>query len=192
MSIDAGRFTRRDFLKVGAAAGASVMALGALSGCASEQKTAETAPSAGQDEAAKDQQAADASAVQTQGDTIYIVDVLHCKPADGEALYRHYRENYVPGAEARGMTLVNESVNPPIWLTDDVSSNTLEFVWSVPGMMGWAAMVGVSRYDPEVGPALIDFWRGVDDRVLSRTRTLSAPESNVESLTTMAALNAGA
>ena len=90
------------------------------------------------------------------------------------------------------MTLVNASVNPPIWLTDEVSNNTLEFVWSVPGMMGWAAMVGVSRYDPEVGPALIDFWRDVDDRVLSRTRTLSAPESDVESLTTLAALNAGA
>lgn len=194
MVEQAENYSRRDFLKVGAAAGATLVAAGALTGCASGQETAagaqeKPAATEGQDAPAPAENAENA---ETQGDVIYVVDVLHCKPGDGEALYRHYRKNYVPGAEARGMTLVNASVNPPIWLTDDASSNTLEFVWSVPGMMGWAAMVGVSRYDPEVGPALIDFWRDVDDRVLSRTRTLSAPESDVESLTTLAALNAGA
>ena len=184
-------YSRRDFLKVGAAAGATLVATGTLAGCASGQ---EAAAGAQEKPAATEGQDAPAAVenAETQGDVIYVVDVLHCKPGDGEALYRHYQKNYVPGAEARGMTLVNASVNPPIWLTDDASSNTLEFVWSVPGMMGWAAMVGVSRYDPEIGPALIDFWRDVDDRVLSRTRTRSAPESDVGSLTTLAALNAGA
>lgn len=121
---------------------------------------------------------------ESAGDTIYIIDRIECKPGDGKAMYEHYLENYVPGAKERGMTLVLDSVNPPIWLTDEDSHNTLEFVWSVAGMMGWAAMVGVARMDPEVAPKIIDFWRGVDDRVIARTRTLSAPEADVESLTT--------
>ena len=175
--------SRRNFVKLGAA-GASAVALGALSaGVALAEGGAGT-------EGAPDESEASAQGASTT-DTIYIVDVIHCKPGDGKDMYDHYMNDYVPGAEERGMTLVNASVNPPIWLTDEVSNNTLEFVWSVPGMMGWAAMVGMSRNgDPEVRDAIIEFWRGVDDRVLSRTRTLSAPEADVESLATLARLGA--
>lgn len=182
--------SRRDFLRAGAVAGASVAALGALSGCAAEASAPEPETASGSEPTPDSEPMPDTGEAEVAADTIYIVDVLHAKPGDGKALFDHYMDKYVPGAEARGMTLVHSNVNPPIWLEDDTANNTLEFVWSVPGMMGWAGMVGVSRYDPEVGPALIDFWYDIDDRVESRTRTLSAPDTDVESLTTLARLNA--
>lgn len=183
MSRNTENVSRRSFVKLGAA-GASAVALGAMSaGAALADEGAEASDT--QDAAGTP----DAQASTT--DTIYIVDVIHCKPGDGKDMYDHYMGDYVPGAQERGMTLVNASVNPPIWLTDEVSNNTLEFVWSVPGMMGWATMVGMSRNgDPAVRDSIIEFWRGVDDRVLSRTRTLSVPDTDVESLTTLARLGA--
>lgn len=185
-------FSRRDFLRMGAVAGVSAAALGALAGCSQQEPVAasEPMPETGDAAAPEAQPEPAADAGETAGDTIYIVDHIECKPGDGKAMFEHYMSEYVPGAQQRGMTLVNSSVNPPIWLTDEDSTNTLEFVWSVAGMMGWAGMVGVSRYDPEMAPKLIDFWYDVDDRVVSRTRTLSAPDSDVESLTTLARLGA--
>lgn len=177
--------SRRDFIKAGAVAGLSVAAMGTLAGCAS---ASEEEPAPAEPETTPEP-AESAEQTQPETDTIYIVDVIHCKPATGKEIYDHYMANYVPDAKNRGMTLVAANVNPPIWLTDDVSNNTLEFVWSVPGMMGWAAMVGVSRYDPEMSQKLIEFWYDMDDRVLSRTRTLSGPDYDVESLTTLARLN---
>lgn len=179
--------SRREFLKVGAVVGVSAVAAGTLSACAQEQKAEE--PAAPAEEPAEEKQA-EAPAETASGDTIYIVDVLHAKPGDGKALFDHYMSEYAPGAQQRGMTLVHTNVNPPIWLNDADANNTLEFVWSVPGMMGWATMVGSSRYNPEVAPGLIEFWRAVDDRVLSRTRTLSAPDTDVESLTKLEKLGA--
>lgn len=186
MTDEIKRYTRRSFLKTGAFAGVSVAALGALSACGAESAA---------DEADENSQKASTEStpevspeVEATGDTIYIIDILHCHPGDGEALFNHYMETYVPGAESRGMTLIHSNVNPPIWLTDDVASNTLEFTWSIPGMMGWAGMVGSSRFDPELASALIEFWYAIDDRVISRTRTLSAPDTDIESLTTLANL----
>lgn len=184
--------SRRDFLRAGAVAGVSMAAVGALAGCASEQPASSPEPEVAEElEAAPEVEPEPmADTGEAAGDTIYIVDRIQCKPGDGKAMFDHYMSEYAPGAQERGMTLVNSSVNPPIWLTDSDSTNTLEFVWSVAGMMGWAGMVGVARFDPEVAPKIVDFWYGVDDRVLSRTRTLSAPDSDVESLTTLARLGA--
>lgn len=184
-------FSRRDFLRMGAMAGASVATLGALSALTPEVALASDEAKEAEAEAKNTDAKAEAepTAEEPTTDTIYIVDQICCKPGDGKAMYEHYMENYVPGAKERGMTLVSTSVNPPIWLTDDDSNNTLEFVWSVPGMMGWATMVGMSRYAPGIAEELIKFWYDVDDRVVSRTRTLSAPDTDVESLTTLARLN---
>lgn len=122
---------------------------------------------------------------------IYITDTIHCKPGDGQALFEHYMEAYVPDALQRGMTLEMANVNPPLWLVDDVASNTLEFTWSVDGMFGWAGMVGAARNgDPAVRDAIIEFWRGVDERCASRTRTLSAADADVEAFSTLANLGA--
>ena len=55
-------------------------------------------------------------------------------------------------------------------------------------MMGWAGMVGVSRYSADIAPKLIKFWRAMDERLVGRTRTFSAPDTDVESLTTLARL----
>ena len=79
-------------------------------------------------------------------------------------------------------------MNPPIWLTDDYANNTLTFVWTVKGMMGWAMMVGAARYTPGIAENIIAFWRDMDEKLESRERTLSGPEADVESLTTLARL----
>ena len=172
MSKATENVSRRNFVKLGVA-GASTATLGAM-----------TAGVALADETAEAEDAAEANAYP-----IYIVDVIHCKPGDGKAMFDHYMENYAPGAQERGMTLVNSSVNPPAWLDDEVAGNTLEFVWSVPGFMGWAMMVGVARNgDPAVRDEIVGFWRGVDDRVVSRTRTLSAPSACVPEPGTAATL----
>lgn len=176
--------TRRDFLKVGAVAGLALASAGVLGGCTAEETPDPAGASQEHDIAGSDI----ASVEEPRKDTIFIADIIHCKPGDGKALYDHYMERYAPGAEQRGMTLESAGVNPPIWLEDDDSSNTLEFIWSVPGMMGWASMVGVSRYDPTTAAQLIEFWRDIDDRVISRTRTLSAADTDIESLTTLANL----
>jgi hypothetical protein len=176
--------SRRDFIITGTVAGLGAASLGILSACDNPTETVD------ESEPIETTTGSQATAAESTTDTIYIIDELHCKPGDGEALYKHYMENYVPDAEARGMTLASTHVCPPIWLSDDISSNKLTFTWSVAGMMGWAGMVGISRYDPEVAPKLIAFWQDIDKRVLSRARTLSGPETDVESLTTLARLGA--
>lgn len=160
--------SRRDFMKLTGAAGVSLAALGSSVALAD----------------------APADGASAGGDTIYIVDRLHCKPATGKEIFDLYTERYIPGALERGMTLVTQTVQPPIWLEDEVSNNTLTFVWSLQGMMGWAAMVGVSRYDPQVSQELIAFWRDMDERLESRERTFSSPEADVMSLTTLERLGA--
>lgn len=182
-------FSRRDFLRMGAMGSVSVATLGALAGVVPQVAFGAENVKAADGEEKDPEKATEAKAEGPVTDTIYIVDQIVCKPGDGKAMYDNYVENYIPGATERGMTLVSTSVNPPIWLTDDDSNNTLEFVWSVPGMMGWATMVGTSRYAPGIAEDLIQFWYDVDDRVVSRTRTLSAPDTDVDSLTTLARLN---
>jgi hypothetical protein len=176
--------SRRNFILTGTIAGLGAASLGVLGACANQTETADE-PKAVEGDANTNPVVAESTT-----DTLFVVDELHCKPGDAEAVYKQYMESYAPGAEARGMTLVSATVCPPIWLTDEVSSNELTFTWSIAGMMGWAGMVTVARYDPEVAPALISFWQDIDKRVVSRTRTLSGPESDVESLTTLAKLGA--
>lgn len=60
--------------------------------------------------------------------TIFLVDELVAQPGQGEALLQAYRARYVPGAQARGLTLVHQLVSPLLWLSEQ--SNTLLFLLS--------------------------------------------------------------
>ena len=46
---------------------------------------------------------------------VYVVDELVAKPGDGRVLLDAYMADYAPGARARGMTLEQVLVSPPLW-----------------------------------------------------------------------------
>ena len=100
---------------------------------------------------------------------VFVVDDLLAKPGCGEALLAAYRARYVPGAVARGMTLVHELVAPAYWLPD--GSNRLMFVWSVPGAAGTWRFKHAGRQDP----AVLDWWeRESATWIESRSRLILA------------------
>lgn len=80
--------------------------------------------------------------------TIYVVDDVTARPGAGEAFLDAYMSRYVPGAQARGLTLLYRLVSPPVWLREQ--SNRLLFVWTAAGAEGvWAAKFA-GRSDPRL------------------------------------------
>ena len=68
------------------------------------------------------------------------------------------------GAKARGMTLEQTWLTPPIELFDH--PNTLVYLWSVPDAAAWWAMRGAAGRDLSVA----DFWAEVDALCVERQR----------------------
>lgn len=80
--------------------------------------------------------------------TIYVVDDVTARPGAGETFLDAYMSRYVPGAQARGLTLLHRLVSPPVWLREQ--SNRLLFVWAAAGAEGvWAAKFA-GRSDPRL------------------------------------------
>ena len=88
-----------------------------------------------------------------------------------------FRERYVPAAQARGLTLLDERVSPPLALADQ--PNTLWLRWSLADAQAfWAARYAAGD------PAVVAFWREVDSLAIARERhylvadseTLPGPE----------------
>lgn len=89
---------------------------------------------------------------------IYVIDDILAKPGQGQALYDAYMARYVPGAEARGMTLQHRLVEPAMWLPED--SNRLIFIWVQPHAGAvWA---------PSTAPAWTQTWTGGGRKTLRR------------------------
>ena len=108
--------------------------------------------------------------------TVYAIDELVAVPGKGRELLEAYKARYVPGAEARGMTLDRVLVSPPVWL--DEASNRLTIVWTVEGAPGWWGQATQGRYDPAVGA----FWHSVEGLIASRHRHFAAAEDDVAEL----------
>jgi hypothetical protein len=104
---------------------------------------------------------------------VYIIDEFVAAPGKGQALLAAYKESYVPGAEARGMTLERIIVSPPVWL--DEASNRITISWTVQGAGGWWGQAVQSRYDPSVGA----FWPSIESLIVSRNRHFGAAEEEV-------------
>lgn len=146
--------SRRDFLRTGAVA-SSAVALGALG----------TAPAfAAADEAAPAQP------------TIYIIDRIVAKPGKGREIYDRYLERFEPFAAERGLTLEHAVFAPPVWLTDDVSSNTLEFIWSA---VGYPAFAGALTYGNDEAAA---WWAELEELAVSRDRSYFTTDADAEVL----------
>ncbi|WP_170304667.1 hypothetical protein [Croceicoccus estronivorus] len=102
---------------------------------------------------------------------IFILDQFESHPGDGEALHAFCHERYVPGAIARGMTLVHSLVSPPLWLDD--GANRLFFLWSLADAEAFWAKNNLGRRDPDVH----ELWAELDCRVASRRRDTMADQT---------------
>src|SRR5262249_46742160 len=108
---------------------------------------------------------------------IFVIDDVTAKPGRGEAFLSAYLEQYAPGAERRGMTLVHRLVSPTYWLPD--GSNRLLCVWSVAGPAGVWAMKHAGRQDPAV-----EAWWSEAARhwIASRSRSICADAGELAAL----------
>ena len=152
--------SRRDFLRTGAVAASSAAVLGALGAQGALAGEAQSQP----------------VGEQPALPTIYIVDRIVCKPGMGREVYDMYLERFEPIAAERGMKLDHAVIAPPIWLTDDVSSNTLEFMWAVEG---YPAFAGAITYGNAEAAA---WWADLETRAVSRDRSYFATDADAEVL----------
>ncbi|HZZ05008.1 hypothetical protein [Paraburkholderia sp.] len=64
------------------------------------------------------------------------------------------QERYLGSGSARGLTLLNRWVSPPVAIPDE--PNTLWLLWQLPGVLAYYGMRGAA------GPEVIEFWSAVD------------------------------
>ncbi len=95
---------------------------------------------------------------------VFILDEAVVRPGMAVAYRDAYMARYAPNAKQRGMTLEQVWLTPPLLLRE--GSNTVCFLWSVPGAAGWWAMRAGMRNDPSVS----DWWTESDTMTVSRRR----------------------
>src|SRR5689334_7331064 len=101
------------------------------------------------------------------GGEVFVIDRVVTRPGCARAFVDTYLAEYAPGARARGMTLRDVLVSPPIWLDDQ--SNTVTIIWSLPSVQAWWEMTRMGRPDPTLGP----WWEGISELVDERTRSMA-------------------
>lgn len=83
-------------------------------------------------------------------------------------------KNYLPGAERRGMRLLESQVSPPLALLD--GNCTLWLRWQLPDVAAWWSMRAQAGTQD-----VLDFWSRVDDLCLFRERVYLSDDSAIES-----------
>ena len=104
---------------------------------------------------------------------IYVLDRITVRPGRLRDYQARLREQYLPVARARGMTLVGQWFTPPVELDD--APNELVLLWSLPGPAGFWTMRRRAR-DPEVTA----WWAESDALTLGRERKYMLPGEVVE------------
>jgi hypothetical protein len=107
---------------------------------------------------------------------VYVIDRVVTRPGCARMFVDTYLAEYAPGARARGMTLRDVLVSPPIWF--DHRSNTVTITWSLPSAQAWWEMTWKGRPDPTLGP----WWAGVGELVEERARSVAAAADDVDRL----------
>jgi hypothetical protein len=107
---------------------------------------------------------------------VYVVDRVVTRPGRAWEFVDTYLAEYAPGARARGMTLRDVLVSPPIWFED--RSNTVTITWSLPSAQAWWEMTWKGRPDPTLGP----WWDSIGELVEERTRSVAAAADHVDRL----------
>lgn len=107
---------------------------------------------------------------------IFVIDRVITRPGCARRFVDAYRAEYAPGARARGMTLRDILVSPPIWFDDD--TNVITATWSLPSAQAWWEMTWKGRPDPAVG----EWWSRIDELVAERSRSFAATADDVDGL----------
>lgn len=107
---------------------------------------------------------------------VYVIDRVITRPGCARKFVDTYLAEYAPGARARGMTLCDVLVSPPIWFDDQ--SNTVTITWSLPSARAWWEMTWKGRPDPALAP----WWDGIGELVEERTRSVAAAADDVDEL----------
>lgn len=107
---------------------------------------------------------------------VFVIDRVVTRPGRAKAFVDTYLAEYAPGARARGMTLRDVLVSPPIWFDD--RPNTVTITWSLPGAQAWWEMTWQGRADPTLGP----WWEGIGELVDVRTRSVAAAADELDRL----------
>lgn len=95
---------------------------------------------------------------------ITITDIIDAVPGRAAEVHKAYMADYAPAAQARGMTLQDALISPPIYLTDQ--SNRLTFVWTVPDTAGFWK----TRHAASADPGVRGFWTKIAPLVVQRER----------------------
>jgi len=107
---------------------------------------------------------------------VFVIDRVVTRPGCAKTFIDTYLAEYVPGARARGMTLHDVLVSPPIWFDDQ--PNTVTITWSLPSAQAWWEMTWKGRPDPTLGP----WWDGIGELVEERARSVAAAADDVDRL----------
>lgn len=108
--------------------------------------------------------------------TVHIIDRVEVRPGRGQEFVDAYLADYVPRAEARGLTLDHLLVSPPVWI--DGEPNVVTAVWSTDGPAGWWKAAVAARYDPESG----GWWERMAPLIVDRTRSSAAEAADIRTL----------
>ncbi|MCV7259371.1 hypothetical protein [Mycobacterium shimoidei] len=109
-------------------------------------------------------------------DQVYVIDRVITRPGCAKTFVDAYLSGYAPGARGRGMTLQRVLVSPPIWCADQ--TNTVTIIWSLQSPQAWWEMRWQGRSDPSIG----QWWAGIADLVVERTRSVAADAENVDGM----------
>ena len=107
---------------------------------------------------------------------VYVIDRVLTRPGCGRRFVDAYLAEYAPGARARGMTLRDVLVSPPIWLDD--AGNTVTITWTLPSVQAWWEMTWQGRRDP----GLAEWWSRISELVVERSRSFAAAADDVDEL----------
>ncbi|GAB3625919.1 hypothetical protein PTE30175_01083 [Pandoraea terrae] len=93
---------------------------------------------------------------------IHVLDEIVVDAKHISAVLSLLQEHYLGTSAARGLTLLNRWVSPPVGVPD--APNTLWLLWQLPGVMAYYGMRGAA------GPEVIAFWSAVDGLCHRRCR----------------------
>lgn len=107
---------------------------------------------------------------------VYVIDTVVTRPGCARRFVQAYLAEYAPGARARGMTLRDILVAPPIWYEDQ--PNTVTITWTLPSAAAWWEMTWKGRPDPALG----QWWSTIGTLISERSRSVAAPADDVDRL----------
>lgn len=93
---------------------------------------------------------------------IHVLDEIVVDAKHVPAVLALLQARYLHGSAARGLTLLNRWVSPPVAIPDE--PNTLWLLWQLPGVLAYYGMRAAA------GPEVIEFWSAVDQLAHRRRR----------------------